>query len=83
MGNALPYITAGGTIVGFIGSDVWPENTMTGYVIGAGVDFQINDRYFVGGEYVYRNVGNDDFGPEGDGLEAEITSIAIRAGLRF
>jgi opacity protein-like surface antigen len=51
MGDALLFASGGYSTVG---TDI--VFAAKGWNVGAGLDYAINDRFFVGGEYVYRNL---------------------------
>ena len=73
LGRTLLYITAGVAEVDTsLGSD-------TGAFGGVGLAYQVNDRFYVGGEVLehrFENIG-------GSGVNADATSFSLRGGLRF
>ncbi len=73
LGRTLVYATLGAAEVDTsLGSD-------TGTVGGIGVAYQINDRFYVGGELLehrFENIG-------GSGVNADATSLSLRGGVRF
>ena len=85
-GSALIYATGGYTMGNYsenTGDVVDYTIDLTGFNVGAGVDFKIGERLFVGAEYLYREtsgVYNEDSDYEGD---FQTQSIQIRAGLQF
>ncbi|MEP4195718.1 MAG: outer membrane beta-barrel protein [Aliishimia sp.] len=73
LGRTLIYATAGAAEVDTsLGSD-------TGAFGGIGAAYQINDRFYVGGEVLRHRF--EDIG--GSGVNADATSISLRGGLRF
>ncbi|MBL1435483.1 MAG: porin family protein [Rhodobacteraceae bacterium] len=80
LGSVLVYATAGYSISDF---DQEEPNTMTGFLIGAGVDVKIGERFFVGAEYIYRDMKNDDFYGTDDGIRGQVSTMQIRAGVNF
>ncbi|THH38901.1 porin family protein [Aliishimia ponticola] len=73
LGRTLLYATAGmAEIDTSIGSE-------TGSFAGVGVSYQLNDRFYLGGEVLGHRF--DDI--NGSGVDADATSLSIRGGLRF
>lgn len=74
MGDALLFASGGyttvGTTVGFAAK---------GWNAGAGIDFAISDKFFVGGEYVYRNLPT----AVPPIFSASSHAGQLRAGIRF
>jgi outer membrane immunogenic protein len=62
----MPYMTAGVAIANFEadhdgdGADV-AKKTMTGYSVGAGVEWAVTDNLIVRGQYLYSDFGTDEF----------------------
>lgn len=77
LGRTLVYGTAGiawaDADVGGIGRDE------TGYFIGGGVDYDVSDRWIVGGRVLYSDF--DDLA--GPGLDVDGYSVELRASFRF
>ena len=73
MGRTMVYLTGGVAEVDTsIGSD-------TGGFGGIGLAYQVNDRFYVGGEILghkFENIG-------GTGVDADATSVSLRGGVRF
>ena len=75
---------------GFVGASAgdWDNNNgltnpiATGYNVGFGADYAINDRFFAGGEYIYRSM-DTDFEENDNGVEQEFGVIQLRVGMRF
>lgn len=66
----MPYLTAGVAIASFEadhdgdGDDI-AKKTMTGYSVGAGVEWAVTDNLIVRGQYLYSDFGKDEFAFEG------------------
>lgn len=56
--------------------------TMSGLNVGAGVDYLVTDRIFVGAEYLTRFLAGDA-GNNLDSYEATVQTISVRAGVNF
>jgi len=73
LGQTLLYVTGGvADVETTIGSD-------TGGFVGVGVTYQLNDRFYVGGEILqseFNTIGQS-------GVSVDATSIAVRGGVRF
>jgi len=52
----------------------------TGWNLGAGLDFAVNEKFMVGGEYIYRNLDGES---GGDPFDLNSHGFQLRAGLRF
>jgi len=77
LGSTLVYATAGAaygkaTIAGVDRSD-------TGYLLGLGMDYAINDKWTVGAEAVHHRVDNFD----GTATNVRANSLQMRVGYRF
>ena len=82
-GRALIYLTAGGSFGPWTnGSE--GDFSASGFTYGAGIDYQVTDRVFVGAEYLIRNLSGDfaPINPAGT-FESLIQSIVMRAGISF
>lgn len=53
---------------------------MSGFNVGAGVELAVNDNFFLGGEYIYRDLSGTSFGT---GFDYKTHAIQLRAGFRF
>lgn len=86
LGKALVYVSAGFATASFTNDPSDPvgnSNTMNGWLVGVGVDYMVTDKFFVGAEYVYRDMRNDDFWDPADGLNGQVSTAQIRGGMRF
>lgn len=54
----------------------------TGILYGVGVDYLVAPRFFVGAEYLVRDM-ESDWNDSGSTLDADVTSLALRIGLKF
>ncbi|MEM9550078.1 MAG: outer membrane beta-barrel protein [Pseudomonadota bacterium] len=73
LGNVLPYVTVGVAEVDTsLGDD-------TGGVYGLGVAYRLTDEWTISGEALYHDFNNI----EGTGVDAEATSVNVRASFRF
>lgn len=81
MGPGLLYGSAGVAYTNFDGisgvNDIDYDDP--GYVVGFGYDYQLNDRWIVGGEYQYHRF--NDFGA--DGNDVTFGTVHLRASYRF
>jgi opacity protein-like surface antigen len=71
-----------------LSSQTWSDNvgdiTLNGYSAALGVDYAINDAWFVGGEVSYREVSNDaGFGFLSNEIIVREESFRLRVGYRF
>ncbi|MHA1128062.1 MAG: outer membrane protein [Alphaproteobacteria bacterium] len=81
IGSTLVHASAGYAVSVFTGSG--DSNTLGGLLVGAGVDVAVSDRTFVGVEYVYREMRNDNFWAVDDGVNGMVGTAQVRAGYRF
>ena len=90
MGRALPFITGGAAfahidseIVG--NSDFALDETQVGWTAGGGLEFAINERWSVKGEYLYVDLGRatDDDSSDDFELEAEFSTVRLGVNYRF
>lgn len=79
MGNALIYGTAGYSFGNFELPSY--STAVSGFSYGVGVDFLVTLNFFVGVEYLSRNMFGVVLTP--DELEVNLDSISIRAGMLF
>ncbi len=77
LGQTLIYVSSG--IARANASVSGSTGVGTGYTIGLGADFMLNDKYTVGGELVSSKY--NDF--RNSGVALEDTSIGMKAGIRF
>ncbi|MEZ5769974.1 MAG: outer membrane beta-barrel protein [Paracoccaceae bacterium] len=75
LGDALLYASGGYTTTdtGLLGL------TASGWNAGAGLDYAVTDKFFLGGEYTYRNLPNTTPG----GFDYASHGGQLRAGIRF
>lgn len=76
LGNALVFVSGGYTMATY--SDGSEGN---GWNIGAGVDYMVTDRFFIGGEYVYRDITDSLVTPAT--WQDKVGTIQVRAGIKF
>lgn len=78
--NVLVYGTLGATF------STWDEggNSFdgTGILYGIGVDYLVSPRFFVGGEFLVRDM-ESDWNSSGDTLDADVNTLALRVGMKF
>lgn len=76
-GRSLFYVAGGpawaDASLGNRSNDEW------GWFVGGGVDHQLNDRWFIGGEILYTQI--DDLG--GPGADIDGVTVQARTGFRF
>lgn len=82
-GRALIFLTAGGSFGPWTNRNEGDFGA-SGFAYGAGIDYQVTDRVFVGAEFLIRNLSGD-FVPVNPNatFESSIQSIMVRAGIRF
>jgi outer membrane immunogenic protein len=85
----LPYI-AGGVAFGqvknqvYVNSLSWDDDqTLTGWTIGAGVDYAMTDNVILRLEYRYTDYGDKDFSFDGAGVRNDFTTNDIRLGIAY
>lgn len=78
MDSVLVYAAGGYTTAKYSVDDDSLE--ATGWNIGAGIDFAVNDKFIVGGEYIYRDLDGET---DGDPFDLNSHGFQLRAGLRF
>ena len=81
VGNALVYGTLGATFT------TWDEGSNgpfsgNGVLYGLGVDYHISPSFFVGAEVARRSI-TSDWNISGDTLDADLTTLSLRAGVTF
>ncbi len=83
-GQALIYATAGASVGN------WDNNGMfgagiqaVGYNFGVGIDIQVNDRFFIGAEYLAREMRGEFPSGLPPLYESHTQSIQLRAGISF
>jgi len=81
MNNVLVYGTLGLSRANWV-SDTTTEMSANGTVMGVGADYQVNDRFFVGAEYLRRTYDFNDFNQSSD-IDAKINSLGLRLGMKF
>lgn len=81
MNNVLLYGTLGLSRGHFI-SDVDNSVNTNGSLFGFGADYRVNEKFFVGAEYLRRNYDFYDPNQDSD-IDAEINSFSLRAGVSF
>lgn len=83
MNNVLVYGTVGATFT------QWQEgvgsggNDGNGFLYGVGVDYLVSPRFFVGAEYIVRDVTSDWNNNPGDYFDADVNTLTLRVGLKF
>jgi outer membrane immunogenic protein len=81
MSNVLLYGTVGLSRSNFI-SDVVDSVNVSGNLYGVGAEYKVNEKFFVGAEYLRRNYEfNDPF--QSVDIDAEMNSLNLRAGISF
>lgn len=73
LGQTLVYVTAGSA---FLGTDIGDD---TGQFAGVGAAYKITDQFTIGGELLGHRF--DDIG--GTGVDADATTLNLRASMRF
>lgn len=79
--NVMLYGTAGLSRTNFV-SDVVDSVNANGNLYGLGAEYKVNEKVFVGAEYLRRNFEfNDPF--QSVDIDAEMDSLSLRAGVSF
>lgn len=76
LGRALVYATAGVSSATIYDYEL--IEPLDGSFAGVGIDYMVTDNFFVGGEYISHTKSNSDFL-----IDAELSSVQLRAGYRF
>ncbi len=83
-GQALIYATAGASVGNWDNSGMFGSGIQAvGYNFGVGIDLQVNDRFFVGAEYLFREMGGEFPLVLPPLFESHTQSIQLRAGISF
>jgi outer membrane immunogenic protein len=77
MGPTLVYATGG---VAFLGIEDADEDTVTGFVVGGGIEHKLRENVSVGLEGLYYNFDGEDLGA---GFEDNIEAFTVRARLTY
>ncbi|MBL4807184.1 MAG: outer membrane beta-barrel protein [Rhodobacteraceae bacterium] len=81
-GNALIYGQIGASFAHWIGPG--EEANLAGFNYGAGIDYAISDRIFIGLEYFIRDMSSDDItGLLDTTLQTNTQNIQVRIGFSF
>jgi outer membrane immunogenic protein len=80
IGSALVYATVGRTVT------QWDEGGLSfdgnGLLYGVGIDYLVSPSFFIGAEYVARDV-TSDWNAIGSTLDANMNTLSLRAGIKF
>ena len=77
LGRSLVYATAGAAQAkATVGGNGLSD---TGYFLGAGIDYAITDRWYLGGELLQHKFDNYD----GTGVDLDATTVTARVSLKF
>jgi outer membrane immunogenic protein len=83
--RALVYGTAGWTATkaeaDVAGDTV--SDTLSGYTVGAGLDYAVTDQVFARGEYRYNDFGTGNFGGGAADFDLDQNILTIGLGLKF
>jgi len=84
-GLAIADAKATVTNIAGLGDDYSDSNTHLGWVIGAGAEFMITENMTIGAEYLYADLGSEDyeFGASGIESESDLTANIVRASFNF
>ena len=80
-GRALIYGTVGYAQGTF--SQLSTEVDLDGFIYGVGVDYQFNNRFFAGAEYLKRDIEGPIIMSPGSTLKADPATLSLRVGMRF
>lgn len=83
MTNVLFYGTVGATFTQWQEGPGSGGNDGDGFLYGVGIDYLISPRFFVGAEYLARDVTSDWNNDPADSFDADVDTITLRAGLKF
>jgi outer membrane immunogenic protein len=83
MGDALIYAVGGYSFGEFqLAAAPGTTGTANGWNLGAGLEYNVTDNFFVGGEYVYRDMSGD-YGAGPTPIDVNMSTVQVRAGFRF
>lgn len=77
LGQTLVYATAG--VAHAKVSAAGDDYSDTGYLVGLGVDYKVNDQWTVGGEALYNRFDSFD----GTGEDLKVPTVSVKAAYRF
>lgn len=80
--RALFFGVVGYTSSNFYHGTVNQSSSGSGAAFGLGVDYLLNDRLFVGAEYLHRSMHHDATGILLD-IDTEVSTLSIRLGMKF
>lgn len=84
-GLAIADVDATVTNIAGLGDNYSDSNTHFGWVIGAGAEFMVTENMTIGAEYLYVDLGSENynFGASGITAQSDITANIVRASLNF
>jgi outer membrane immunogenic protein len=84
-GLAIADVDASVTNIAGLGDDYSDSNTHFGWTIGAGAEFLVSENMSVGAEYLYVDLGSENynFGTSGITADGDITANIVRASLNW
>ena len=79
--NEIGVSVAGGGLVAGASS----ANTHIGYAVGGGVEWALVDNWTAKVEYLYLDLGNENYfgSPAGGGFDADVTAHTVKVGLNY
>lgn len=82
LGRAMVYGVVGYSFAEYntVSGDIHPS---TGLNYGAGVDYMVTDRVFVGAEYLMRNLSGTGVSAPQNRADTDLSSAGIRVGINF
>ncbi|WP_378950707.1 outer membrane protein [Mesorhizobium sp. ANAO-SY3R2] len=89
LGQVMPYATGGLAMGSFRvdhaagKADVLATETITGYVVGGGVEWAATDKLIVRAEYLFSDYGTDDFEFSFDTHEFDVRTHDVRLGVAY
>ncbi len=82
IGNALAYGVVGGAF-STLHRPPTEEFASSGFTYGAGLDLQLNERWFVGAEYLVRDLSGASNENSDESITATLQSVQLRIGMQF
>jgi outer membrane immunogenic protein len=83
MNNMLFYGTLGKTVTQWQEGAGSGGNDGDGFLYGVGEDYLVSPRFFVGAEYLVRDVTSDWNNNPGDYFDAKFNTLTLRVGRKF
>ena len=83
LGSALAYGVVGGSFATLHDTTVPQDFASSGFAYGAGVDLQLNEHWFVGAEYLVRDLSGTSNDSPTETITSSLQSVQLRVGWKF